>query len=131
LINSRKNTLTQEYLGMMTDSGLVRFEKRRRLGVFAVRRWFVADSARAEEAMTRLHTIAFSSGPIDATQAAFGGLLHALGLDARLYPRRTGRPARKRLKSLAQDNEIAYTVTQVVRARQAQADAAVAAMSAG
>lgn len=130
-INSRRDTLTQEYLSAMAASGLVRCETRRRLGVFQVQRWFVADFARADEVMTRLHTIALSSGPIDAAQAAFGGLLHAVGLDARLYPRHAGRPARKRLKSLAQSNEIAYLVAEVVRARQARAAAVTSAISAG
>ncbi|WP_157436724.1 hypothetical protein [Actinospica robiniae] len=41
--------------------------------MFSLRKSFVADFVHADEATTRPRTIAFSSGPIGATQAAFGG----------------------------------------------------------
>jgi hypothetical protein len=78
--------------------------------------------------MARLDTIALSSGPVGVTQAAFGGLLHAVGLSAVLYPRGEGRRARKRLQSLAAQNETASTVIDVLRTQAAEVTALSAAM---
>lgn len=123
-IARQKATVTEEYLNRMAASGAVRYETRRRLGLFRAQRWFIGDFARLNWLRSQLDAIAFSSGPVDAMQAAFGGLVHAIGLSALLYPRGDGRPARKRLRSLAQYSHGAVAVTDALRARQAAATAA-------
>ena len=123
-IAGQKARVTQEYLERLAASGTVRYEARRRLGVFHVQRWFVIDFGRLNRLTAQLDAIAFSTGPVDSTQVAFGGLVHAIGFSALLYPRGDGRPARKRLKTLAQYNEAAGAVADVLRAR-AAATAAV------
>jgi len=64
-------------------------------------RWRVADSTRLARARARLDAIATSAGRIDLGQAAFGGLAHAIGLDAVLYPGWGNRATRKRFQEVA------------------------------
>jgi hypothetical protein len=125
----QRGRLTQAYLERMAASGAVRLESRKALGLFLVKRWFVVDSARVRGLKAQLDAIAFSSGPVDSPQAAFGGLVHAIGLDTVLYPKGDGRPARKRLEWIAKHNEAAGAVRGAVAdasrtALQASVDAA-------
>ncbi|MBR7836381.1 GPP34 family phosphoprotein [Actinospica durhamensis] len=126
-IGRQRSTVTEQYLAMLTMSGAARCEVHRRLGLFRVRRWFVRDVARVERLRAQLDAIAYSDGPIDAMQAAFGGLIHVTGLDSMYFPRGEGRRARKRLKTLAQYSEAAVAVTAALRARQAAMAATVSA----
>ena len=64
-------------------------------------RWRIADAARVAEAQARVDAIASSDGPVDLTQAALGGLAHAIGLDAALYPGWGNRGLRRRFKDIA------------------------------
>lgn len=65
-------------------------------------RWRVADASRLAMARARLDAIAGSAGRIDLGHAAFGGLAHAIGLDAALYPGWRNRAIRKRFQEVAQ-----------------------------
>jgi hypothetical protein len=119
-----RGKLTQAYLERMAASGAVRLEIRKSLGIFPVKRWYVVDSSRVRRLKAQLDTIAISSGPVDSPQAAFGGLVHAIGLDLVLYPKGEGRPARKRLEWIAKHNDAADAV------RGAVADASTTALQA-
>jgi hypothetical protein len=107
----------------LAASGAVRCEVHRTLGLFRTQKWFVVDFARMRRLEAQLDTIAFSSGPVDSSQATLGGLVYAIGLSAVLYPKHKDRPARKRLQRLAEHNDAAWAVTETFRAAQA-ADAA-------
>jgi len=113
--------VTQDYLEKLAASGALRYEPHRTLGVFRSDRWFIVDSARVRRLEAQLDTIAFSSGPLDFSQAAFGGLVYAAGLASVLYPKHKNRPARKRLEWLAGCDEIAWAVVEAARARRAAA----------
>ena len=89
------------YLARLAAAGAIAAQEQTRLGFIRVRRWQVADLARAEAARARLDAIARGTGEVDLAQAAFGGLAHAIGLAGRLYPGRDGRAARKRLEVVA------------------------------
>jgi hypothetical protein len=89
------------YLARLAAAGTISEQQQTRLGFIRVRRWQVTDPARAQDARARLDAIAAGTGQVDLAQAAFGGLAHAIGLAARLYPGRDGRARRKRLELVA------------------------------
>ncbi len=128
-IGQQRQTVTEQYLAMLTRSGAARCEVHRRLKLFRVRRWFIRDFARVNRLRAQLEEIANSDGPIDAMQAAFGGLIHVVGLDSMYFPRGEGRRARKRLKTLARYSDAAVAVAAALAARQAARSARVAAGS--
>lgn len=101
----RQSTVTRDYLERLTASGAVRCEVHKTLGLFRVRKWFVADAARARTLKSQLDNIAFSSGTVNPSQTALGGLVHAVGLSTVLYPGAAGHLARKRLTEIAGRNE--------------------------
>jgi hypothetical protein len=68
-------------------------------------RLHLIDGARVADARARLDAIALSSGPVDVTQAAYGGLAYATGLASLLYRGRDGRQARKRLAEVAKGGQ--------------------------
>jgi hypothetical protein len=95
-------------------------------------RWRIADAARLAEAQARVDAIARSAGPVDLTQAALGGLAHAIGLDAALYPGWGNRGLRRRFKDIADggasaaDPAVQAAVTAAAQAaKQAAVEAAV------
>jgi hypothetical protein len=105
-----RQRLVDEYLAHLTGVGAVRTERRKVLGLFTATRWYVVDIGRQADARARLDEIARGSGPVDSAQAAFGGLVHAVQLDAVLYPGRDGKPARQRLKQVARRDATAAAV---------------------
>jgi hypothetical protein len=105
-----RQRLVDAYLGHLVDTGVIRTERRAVLGVFRATRWYVVDIARQAEARLRLDEIVRRSGPVDSAQAALGGLVHAVQLDAALYPGRDGKPARQRLKEIARRDATANAV---------------------
>lgn len=129
-VASQRPTVTGDYLDSLAASGAVRCEVHKTMGLFKTQRWFVTDPARLNRLMSKIDAIAFSSGPVHASQAAFGGLVHAIGLSSMLYPTHKQRAARKRLKSLAEYDDAAWAVTEVLGAARASA-AANAAVIAG
>lgn len=124
--------LVESYLEQLVSQGVVRAERRKRFGIFTVTRWFVIDSGRVAQARDRLDAVARSSGPIDSSQAALGGLAHAIELDVLLYPLHEGpanESARERLEQIAEADPAAATVRST--AEQAAVDASIdAAMAA-
>lgn len=105
-----RQRLVDEYLAQLTDAGVIRTERRRVLGLFTATRWYVVDRGRQAAARSRLDAIAHDGVPVDSAQVAFGGLVHAIQLDAVLYPGREGRPARKCLEELARRGATASAV---------------------
>lgn len=96
------------YFEHLAVAGTIRADDRKLLGRSRLRRWIVIDAARVFDAKGRLDAIAWATGPATSEQAAFAGLAHAVGLDARLYRGRKGQPARSRLAAIArQDGTIA------------------------
>jgi hypothetical protein len=124
--------LVGAYLEQLIACDVVRADRRRALGIFTTTRWTVIDSARAADAQARLDEVARSSGTADAAQSALGGLVHAIGLDAVIYPRSEGeasKNARGRLKEIARRDPVSRAIhTAAVQAAvDASIDAAVAA----
>jgi hypothetical protein len=105
-----RQRLVDEYLAHLTETGVIRAERRKVLGLFTATRWYVVDISRQASVRSRLDEIARGGGPVDSAQAAFGGLVHAVQLDAVLYPGRDGRFARQRLKEVARRDTTASAV---------------------
>ena len=124
-----RQRLVDEYLARLTEAGVIRTERRKVLGLFTATRWYVVDISRQADVRSRLDGIAGSSGPVDSAQAAFGGLVHAVQLDAVLYPGREGKPARQRLKEVARRDTTASAVRSAATdaATHAATDAAIQA----
>ena len=89
------------YLARLAAAGVIQRQEQIRLGFIRVTRWQITDPARVADARARLDAIAKGTGQVDLSQAAFGGLAHAIGLTGRLYPGRDGRDRRKRLELVA------------------------------
>lgn len=89
-----RHGIRDAYLERLVKAGLLRSESSGPLGR---KRWVVPPSRRADQARDRLDAIMASTGPVDLAQAAFGGLVHAINLDAFLYPRFADRRLRRRL----------------------------------
>ncbi|OLE28282.1 MAG: hypothetical protein AUG49_02900 [Catenulispora sp. 13_1_20CM_3_70_7] len=97
------------------------------LGLFPVSSWQVLDPERVAQARARFDAVARSSGSVDAEQAAFGGLGHAIGLGELVYPGRGNKDLRKRLQQIAKGEWSARAVGSAIAAVQAATDAAVSA----
>jgi hypothetical protein len=87
--------IIDSYLARMSAAGIVG----RSPGIRA--RWQILDLAGAATTRSRLDTIASGSGPVNSSQAALGGLCHAIELDRVLYPGLGNRQLRKRLRLIA------------------------------
>jgi hypothetical protein len=92
-----RRRIRDEYLERLVKAGALRRESG---GALGRKRWVVPPSARADQARDRLDAIAYSTGPVDLGQAAFGGLAHAIELDLYLYPRRANLSIRRRLAEI-------------------------------
>src|SRR5262245_15074544 len=112
------------YVGRLARAGVIQLEPARFLGIPTRPRLHLADAGRAADARARLDAIALSSGPVDVTQAAYGGLAHATGLASLLYRGRDGRQARNRLAEVAKGASAAPDAV-----TRAASDAAVRAAS--
>ena len=99
------------YLARLEAAGVVRADRGRRLGIFPVIRWRIADPARVARARARLDAVAQSGGPVEVTQAAFAGLAHAVGLGGLVYRGREYRRARGRLRAIAEGDWTAAAVS--------------------
>ena len=93
------------YLARLAQAGVIQIEPTRFLGMPTGSRLHLIDCARVADARARLDAIALSSGPVDVTQAAYGGLAYATGLASLLYRGRDGRQARKRLAEVAKGGQ--------------------------
>jgi len=124
-VRNKRRGINEAYQTRLARVRAIRIEERQFLGMTIKPRLHVTDGRRVADARARLDAIALSSGPVDITQAAYGGLAHAAGLPELLYPGRDGRQARKRLAEVAKDTQAgpaAGEVTPLPRAGQAPAD---------
>ena len=114
------------YLARLAQAGVIQIEPTRFLGIPTGSRLHLIDGARLADARARLDAIALSSGPVDVTQAAYGGLAYATGLASLLYRGRDGRPARKRLAEVAKGGQSDAALGDVIEpgARQTVTDSA-------
>jgi hypothetical protein len=96
-------------LARLAAAGVVYPQRQTRLGFIRVTRWQIADQGKAADARGRLDAIAQGTGRVDLADAAYGGLAHATGLAARLYPGRDNRPLRQRLEQIAAGQLTAQT----------------------
>jgi len=102
LVSARRPPRAKDaYLERLAGAGVVSAEQQTRLGFIRVTRWRISDPARVADARARLDAIAYGSGQVDLTQAAFGGLAYAIGLAGGLYPGRDKRALRKRFERIA------------------------------
>jgi len=114
------------YLARLAQAGVIQIEPTRFLGMPTGSRLHLIDCARVADARARLDAIALSSGPVDVTQAAYGGLAYATGLASLLSRGRDGRQARKRLAEVAKGGQADAALGDVIEpgARQTVTDSA-------
>lgn len=107
----QRPVLVDIYLEHLAAAGVIRSEDRKVLGLFRAQRWAVVDTARVIDAKGRLDAIVSSTGPVTREQAAFAGLVHAVGLGVWLYPRRDYLARRSRLAAIALKDETTEMVS--------------------
>jgi hypothetical protein len=90
-----RRDITSSYLERLAAAGFVTKEGR------LLTRWRVVDAQRVTDARARLDAIAVPGAELDQAQVALGGLAHAIGLDAVLYPGWANRHVRKRFQQIA------------------------------
>lgn len=113
-VGKRRRGIRDAYLARLAQAGAIQIEPAKFLGLPIKPLLHLTDTRRAADARARLDAIALSSGPVDATQAAYGGLAHATGLTGLLYPGRDGRQARKRLAEVAKGQQAATATPDAV-----------------
>jgi hypothetical protein len=131
-VGKPRRGICEAYQARLARAGAIQMEERRFLGIPAKPFLHLTDSARVADARARLDAIALSSGPVDTTQTAFGGLAHATGLAGLLYRGWDGRAARKRLAKVAEGKQAGMAMGDVApqpKAGQARADAPGEAVS--
>lgn len=119
----------RELLAGLVERGVLSDEPRRVFGVFAGRRFPIADSAPREEALGRLRAAVVEGGEPDQRTAALAGLIQAAGLARRVFPDDDQRAVKARLKEIAEGDWAAEAVRKAIRAARAATAAAVSAAS--
>lgn len=99
-VGMQRSGMVRRVLKGLAEAGTIRAGNRGVRGLFLAPRWIVIDVDRVADARSRLDAIAFSTGPVTAEQAAFAGLVHAVGLPAVLYPDSADQAARIRLGAI-------------------------------
>ena len=117
--------LVHRYLAQFGELGVVGTERVRVLGVLRQERWPIRDSAPVSLARARLDAVALSSGPVELSEVAFGGLVHAVGLDKVLYPGSAGHGACKRLGKIAKRDGTSRAAREAADALHESVDEAV------
>jgi Golgi phosphoprotein 3 GPP34 len=116
-VSHPRSGIATAYLERLAAAGTVRQE-----GTFRVR-WRATDPRSLAGARSRLEAIASPGARLGLRQTALGGLAHAIGLDAALYPGWGNRTIRRRFKEIADG-----AWTEAAEPHQAEgADAAVGA----
>jgi hypothetical protein len=116
-----RRDICASYLERLAAAGQLRKER----GLLT--RWRIVDAQRVADARARLDATIEPGAQLDLAQAAFGGLAHAIGLDAVLYPGRANRDIRKRFKQIAEGQWTAAAVRSASGAEMAAVDAATRA----
>ena len=116
-----RHDICASYLERLAAAGQLRKER----GLLT--RWRIVDAQRVADARSRLDAITVPDAQLDLAQAALGGLAHAIGLDAALYPGRANRDIRNRFKQIAEGQWTAAAVRSASAAEMAAVDAATQA----
>ena len=119
-----RRDISAAYLERLAAAGRVRREGR------LLTRWRIVDVQRVTEARARLEAIAVPGAELDQAEAALGGLAHAIGLDAVLYPGWANRHVRKRFQQIARGQWVATAVSRSAAAGATQAAMAAATQAA-
>ena len=90
-----RHGICRAYLERLNAAGVVRKESA------LLTRWRIARPQLVADARARLDAIAVSTAPLDLAQSAYGGLAHAIGLDAELYRGWGNRGIRRRFEQIA------------------------------
>jgi hypothetical protein len=90
-----RHGICNAYLERLAAAGSIRKESA------VLTRWRITRPQLVAGARARLDAVAVSTAPLDLSQAAFGGLAHAIGLDALLYSGWGNRGIRKRFEQIA------------------------------
>lgn len=90
-----RHGICRAYLDRLAAAGVVRKESA------LLTRWRIARPQLVLDARARLDVIAVSTAPLDLVQSAYGGLAHAIGLDAELYRGWGNRGIRQRFEQIA------------------------------
>lgn len=90
-----RHGICRAYLERLAAAGIVRKESA------LLTRWRIVRPELVVGARARLDAIAVSTAPLDLAQSAYGGLAHAIGLDAQLYRGWGNRGIRKRFYQIA------------------------------
>jgi hypothetical protein len=96
-----RHGICNAYLERLAAAGSIRKESA------VLTRWRITRPELVADARARLDSVAVSTVPLDLSQAAFGGLAHAIGLDALLYSGWGNRGIRKRFEQIAKGQWIA------------------------
>jgi hypothetical protein len=96
-----RHGICNAYLERLAAAGSIRKESA------VLTRWRITRPELVADARARLDSVAVSTVPLDLSQAAFGGLAHAIGLDALLYSGWGNRGTRKRFEQIAKGQWIA------------------------
>jgi len=123
-VGKPRRHIVDSYLARMSATGIVGRSPGGRA------RWQVLDVAAAATAMSKLDAVASGADPLDAAQAALGGLAHAIGLDRAIYPGLANRGARRRMRQVANGQWTAAAVDGADGAGQAAQAANQAAINA-
>jgi Golgi phosphoprotein 3 (GPP34) len=115
-LSKPRRKIMNSYLDRLIAAGAIQ-----RTGGALRPRWPVTDSARAAALRGRLDAIVLGSGEVDEAEAAYAGLVDAVGLAAYLYRGRENRSVRSRLGDLTKANPITEAVRRTVAAAQAAA----------
>lgn len=115
------------YLRRLAELGIVREQRSKALGVFRSTRWIIVDREPVAAARARLDAIALSQEPVAAVEAAFGALVHVIGLDKVLYPGREGSAARARLRRITKGDPASRAVGEAIEEVRSSIEASVEA----
>lgn len=117
------------YLHRLAAAGVVRYERRRALGLFPRTRYPLANLAAKAELRARLDALAAHAGH-DQRSVSLAALFSATRLDRLYYPGRQGRQARARFASIASSDWAGVAVSQAIAAMNAAVSTAIIASAA-
>lgn len=123
--------IVRRLLAQLAEEGTIRAESRGLPGLRRARRWTVVDVGRVADARSRLDAIAFGTGPVSSEQAAFGGLVHAVGLPTVLYPESGDHAARIRLGAITLQDRTSAAVRDAAALTNSAVDASTDAATNG
>lgn len=124
----RSRTLRRLFVGRLVSGGLVRPRTRHVVGLFPVTRYPAADPT-ARDRVEALLRAAIGGAPPDPRTAALAALVHAVGLDRKVFADLPRAVLKRRMRGITAGDCFGKAVHDVIRS--IQSGAAVAAGAAG